>query len=256
MPIQLENIYVNIAKKNILKNINFTVEKGSITGVIGPNGSGKSTLLKAIANILPTSSGLITVNGKKQRAYRQKEMAKQLSYVPQDTAIGFDFKVKDIVAMGRYVYGSFLKGDDQADEDKIKSAMEQTNTLNLANESVLSLSGGQRQLVIIAKALAQDTPIILLDEPISALDIYYQIHVLSLLKELVRKGKTIIIVLHDLNIASRFCDQLLLLNQGEVEEYGSSKKVLTTALLKKVYHIETKVRADPLVDSITVTPFI
>src|SRR5699024_9853806 len=129
---------------------------------------------------------------------------------PQDTAIGFNFNARDVVAMGRHVYGSAFKGEKQDDTRKVEWAMKQTNTLHLAEESVLNLSGGQRQLVIIAKALAQDTPIILLDEPISALDIYYQLHVLTLLKRLCKKGKTMIVVLNDFNLASRFLVNLFI----------------------------------------------
>lgn len=254
--VQLKNVDVTIDQKKILQNIEFSVDRGCFLGLIGPNGSGKTTLLKSIANLLPIRTGSILIHHKDQTTYSQKAIAKQMSYVPQETVIGFDFKARDIVAMGRHVHNSFFKGETLEDAEKVEWAMSQTKTLHLADQSVLSLSNGQRQLIIIAKALAQDTPIILLDEPISALDIYYQLHILSLLKRLCAQGKTIIVVLHDLNLAARFCDQLLLLSKGTIQKQGHPEEVLTERLLKKIYHIQASIREDPLIDSMTITPFI
>ena len=255
-PIQLKGVDVCIDHQNILHQIDFAVEQGLLLGLIGPNGSGKSTLLKTIATLLPTKDGKIMIHHKDQLSYTQKDIAKQISYVPQETVIGFNFKARDVVAMGRHVYGSFLKSETLEDIEKVKWAMKQTKTLHLSEKSILNLSSGQRQLIMISKALAQDTPIILLDEPISALDIYYQLHILSLLKRLCEQGKTMIIVLHDLNLAARFCDKLLLLSEGKVQKYGFPDEVLTEPILKEVYHIETSIRQDHLVDSLTITPFI
>ncbi|HLR75428.1 MAG TPA: ABC transporter ATP-binding protein [Virgibacillus sp.] len=256
MSVQVKDVDVVIDRHKILKDIQFSVEQGSFLGLIGPNGSGKSTLLKSIATLLPIETGNIAIAGLDQDAYTQKDLAKQISYVPQETVIGFDFTARDVVAMGRHVHSSFFQGETEVDIQKIEWAMEQTQTSHLADQSVLSLSTGQRQLIIIAKALAQDTPIILLDEPISALDIYYQLHILSLLKRLCDQGKTIIVVLHDLNLASRFCDQLLLLSEGMVQKHGHPEEVLTTQLLKKIYHVQATIRTDHLLDSVTITPFL
>ena len=176
--IKVSDLSVSLGEKEILKSINITVERGDFFGLIGPNGSGKTTLLKTIAQLIPFEQGEIKVAGKDQASYKYKEMARLLSYVPQDTYIDFNFNVKDIVAMGRHAHGTFLNRRE-TDEDVVKEAMIATNTWRFAEESILNLSGGQRQLVIIAKALAQDTPLILLDEPISALDVYYQMHILK-----------------------------------------------------------------------------
>lgn len=254
--LQLKNVNISIEKKDILYDIGFSIKKGTLLGLIGPNGSGKSTLLKSIATLLPLKTGNIIINNKAQHLYSQKELATQMSYVPQETVIGFDFNAWDIVAMGRHIYGSVFKGETAEDIAKIKWAMEQTQTYHFAEQSILNLSGGQQQLIMIAKALAQDTPIILLDEPISALDVFFQLHILALLQKLCEQGKTIIIVLHDLNLASRFCDKLLLLNEGKIQKYGSPQKVLTEPLLRKIYHINAKVRKDQLVNCMTVTPFL
>lgn len=254
--IQLKGVDVAIDQRKILHHIEFSVERGSLLGLIGPNGSGKSTLLKSIATLLPINRGRIMIHNNDQSSYTQKEIAQFMSYVPQETVIGFDFDARDIVAMGRHVYGSVFKSESREDAEKVKWAMEQTQTLHLADQSVLNLSAGQRQLIMIAKALAQDTPIILLDEPISALDVYYQLHILTLLKRLCEQGKTMIVVLHDLNLASRFCHQLLLLNEGVVQKYGHPSEVLTEQLLREVYHVKASIKKDHLIDSITVTPFL
>lgn len=254
MPIQLKNVHVTIEQKSILENIDLTVNKGEFIGLIGPNGSGKSTLLKSILTLLPIQNGDIFINGKQIHALTQKDLAKQISYVPQETVVSFDFPSKEIVAMGRHPYHTFFKSESDEDKMMVERAMNQTNTLHLADKSILSLSSGQRQLIMIAKGIAQDTPIILLDEPISALDIYYQLHILSLLKNLSENGKTMIIVLHDLNLAARFCDKLLLLKDGRIQQYGLPEEVLTESLLKSVYHIQPNIRKDNLIRALMITP--
>ncbi len=251
--IQVQNLSVVLNDQPILKNIDIEVKSGEYFGLIGPNGSGKTTLLKTIAQLLPCEKGNMTIAGKHPSDYKQKEMARKLSYVPQDTNIDFDFNVKDIVAMGRHAHGGFFNKND-VDEEVVQEAMVATNTWRFKDQSILNLSGGQRQLVFIAKALAQDTPLILLDEPISALDIYYQMHILKLLEELTEKGKTVITVLHDLNLAARFCKKMLLLKEGQVEAYGETKEVITKQNLKKTYRIHAEIRDDQLIQALNVTP--
>lgn len=251
--IQVNDVELSIQQKTILKDISFHAGKGEMIGLIGPNGSGKTTLLRIIANLLKPSTGFVFIDDFDANTYRKKNFARKLCYVPQDTKIDFDFKAKDIVMMGRHVHKPRFQSDNRKDLETIQAYMEMTYTWNLADQSVLSLSGGQRQLVLISKALAQETPIMLLDEPVSALDIYYQLHILSLLKHLSRKGKTIIVVLHDLNLASRFCDQMLLLKQGEVKAYGNAQHVLTNKNIKETYNVQAKIRTDDVTSSITVT---
>ncbi|MCG5105078.1 ABC transporter ATP-binding protein [Oceanobacillus alkalisoli] len=251
--IDVTNLQVTLGDKTILKNIHFHVTAGEFIGLIGPNGSGKTTLLKTIAHLIASKNGNIKIAGKDQKAFSHKEMARHLSYVPQDTHIDFNFNVKEIVSMGRHAHREFLQ-PSPADDEIIKEVMVATNTWRFRNNSILNLSGGQRQLVFIAKALAQDAPIILLDEPVSALDIYYQMHILKLLKTLTSRGKTVVTVLHDLNLAARFCEKLLLLRNGQVEAYGHSNEVLTEERLKETYHIDAKVRQDKLIQALNVTP--
>lgn len=256
IPLSIQGVDVTLGKKKVLHNLHFVGEKGKVIGLIGPNGSGKSTLLKTIAKMLPTSTGRIEIQQKNQSSYSRKELAKEISYVPQDTTISFDFTVRDIVTMGRHVYSSLFRGNQPTDEQMVAWAMDRTYTTHLENRSVLHLSGGQRQLVIIAKALAQNTPILLLDEPIAALDIYYQLHILDLLRQLSKEGRTVIIVLHDLNLASRFCDQLVLLHEGRVKQIGSSEVVLTETWMKKVYDVNARIEHDVHTRAVTITPYV
>lgn len=251
--IHIKDLCVSLNHKSILKEIDLTVRKGDFLGLIGPNGSGKTTLLKTISKLIPFDQGEIIVANKEISAYNHKAMARQLSYVPQDTHMDFNLNVKDIVAMGRHAHGNFFSRR-QGDEEIVREAMEATDTWRFAEKSILSLSGGQRQLVCIAKALAQDTPLILLDEPIAALDIYYQMHILKLLELLTKQGKTVITVLHDLNLAARFCKKILLLKHGKVQAYGQCKQVLTNQTIKQTYHIDAEVREDNLIQAINITP--
>lgn len=251
--IYVEDVSVSIHEKNILENVNIRVNKGDYFGLIGPNGSGKTTLLKTIATLIEHCMGTIHLNNRSNQMFKQKELARQISYVPQDTSIDFDFNVKDIVAMGRHAYSKPFQ-NKQHDNFMIQDAMERTNTWRFRDESILNLSGGQQQLVFIAKAVAQDTPIILLDEPISALDIYYQMHILKLLENLTQQGKTVITVLHDLNLAARFCKRMALLEHGKVKAFGTSEEVLTSAHLKEAYYIDTNIREDHLIQALHITP--
>lgn len=251
--IEITDLSVSLGDKSILKNMDIGIKAGEYFGLIGPNGSGKTTLLKTIAKLIEPTSGEINITGQNQKLYKRKALARQLSYVPQDTLIDFNFNVQDIVAMGRHAHGSFLN-KNESDGEIVEQAMKKTDTWRFREHSILSLSGGQRQLVFIAKALAQDTPIILLDEPIAALDIFYQMHILKLLGTLTAAGKTVVIVLHDLNLAARFCDTLVLLKEGEIEASGSDTDVLTKEILKETYDINTKVREDALIQALNVTP--
>ena len=256
MILDVHDVSVSLQQHQILHNIYFQADNGQFIGLIGPNGSGKSTLIKAIANLLSDGKQQIKVDGKPLASYSDKQLAQMISYVPQHISTQFDFSVEDIVAMGRYVYTSRFQTLSNNDHAIIQQAMEQTNTAQLAKRSILNLSGGQRQLVFIARALAQQTPIILLDEPISALDIHYQLHVLSLLKQLAQSGKTILIVIHDLNLAARYCDRLLLLAEGKVVKFGQVEDVLQAEQLNETYQVETKIAKNLFTGSVDVTPLL
>lgn len=251
--ISSNSLIVELGKKEILKSVSFQAENGSFIGLIGPNGSGKSTWLKAFAGLVRYQSGKIEINNKEITKYKPKELAKIIGYVPQDTSIGFDFPVRDVVMMGRHPHIPRFSMERKIDYERVEEALERTAITHLAEQTVTNLSGGQRQMVFIAKAIAQDPSILLLDEPISALDLNRQLQVLELIRELVDEGMTAIAALHDLNLAARFCDQLVLLNQGEVLASGTPKDVLTTERLLESYQVETVIRFDELIQSETVT---
>ncbi|MCG4586285.1 ABC transporter ATP-binding protein, partial [Anaerosalibacter bizertensis] len=195
--LEVENLNFAYRKQLVLKDISFFIEKGQFISIIGPNGSGKSTLLKNLSNLYNPESGFIKVYGKDIKKYRTKELAKNISLVPQDTTISYDFTVFDIVMMGRFPYLDRFKKENEKDFKIVAEALKKTNTFHLRNRNINEISGGERQRVIIARALAQESEIIFLDEPTSHLDINHQIDLLNLLKQLnEEKGTTIILVIH------------------------------------------------------------
>ncbi|BFH63679.1 Fe(3+) dicitrate ABC transporter ATP-binding protein FecE [Paenibacillus azoreducens] len=248
-----ENISVRINRLPILRDISFQVGAGEFIGLIGPNGSGKSTLLRILAGLSQPASGRLRIAGKPLKDYKSKELARMIGYVPQDTSIEFDFQVRDIVMMGRHPHLSRFRSESHHDRIMAQTAMEQTATLHLADRTASCLSGGQMQMVFIAKALAQEPELLLLDEPISALDIRYQLHVLELMRNLSEKGLTVIAALHDLNLAARFCDRLALLNRGEMVNIGEPEEVLTADSIFKTYGVYARVTADPWLGCPSVT---
>ncbi|AZR74577.1 hypothetical protein BBF96_15070 [Anoxybacter fermentans] len=222
----------------IIKNINLEIKSGEFVGIIGPNGSGKSTLLKLLSGVLVPENGKIYLNGKPLDQIRIKDLARQMAVVPQNTEVLYDFSAYEIVAMGRYPHQGRWNRESIQDYRVIRKVMKQTGTWKLRNQSIKSLSGGERQRVIIARALAQEPQIILLDEPTSSLDINYQIEIFDLLQELNRSGKTIIVVSHDLNLASQYCDHLLLISKGQIYASGTPDEVITVKNIRDVYNTE------------------
>ncbi len=256
--LMIDDFSFQIGDKKILKNIDLAIEAREMIGLIGPNGSGKSTLLKSIARLHHEKTNSISLFGQATTAINQKTFSKLVSYVPQDTSIDFDFSTEEIVRMGRHVHQKRILTKEQrlAEEEMVERAMHATKTLSLAKRSILNLSGGQRQLVLIAKMLAQDTEVLLLDEPISALDIYYQLHILQLLRDLADSGKLVIVVLHDLNLAARFCTKLALLEEGELQVYGPPTEVLKKERIKKTYKVDSSIHWDEEIESVTVTALL
>lgn len=251
-----ENLSLQLDKKQILKNVSFSARKGEFIGLIGPNGSGKSTWLRSVCGLLPYDQGQVMIKDKKIESYHPKEIAKMIGYVPQDTGLDFDFLVKDIVLMGRHPHVPRFGLESQIDYDIAEQAMRTTQIEHLANKYVNQLSGGQRQMVFIAKALAQQPDILILDEPTSALDINRQLQVLNLIKQLTIEGVTVITAIHDLNLAARFCSKLVLLTDGEVLALGEPETVLTADHLLKSYGVTASVRYDPMIESYFVTPLL
>ena len=237
--IEIKSLKVGYESKIIIDDLSIGIKKGSITTIIGENGCGKSTLLKTIGRILKPMNGEILINGLNVHKTNTKEIAKIIGLLPQSPKAPNGLNVEEIVEYGRFPHKG--KNNKITVEDKkiIESALEKTNLLNFKKANINNLSGGQRQRVWIAMVLAQETDIILLDEPTTYLDMAYQLEVLNLVKTLnEEKGVTVVMVLHDINQASRFSDELIMLRNGKIVAQGSPIETMNKENLKKVFNID------------------
>ncbi len=241
IPISIDRISVKYDANTIIKNISLEIPKGKITSIIGPNGCGKSTLLKAASNIIPYK-GTIKIDEIGIEKYTRKNLSKILAFLPQKPSVTNGITVEELVSYGRHPYASRFGTLSKDDYYHIKKAMEYTNVIDFKDKNIEELSGGQRQRVWIALCLAQDTDIIFLDEPTTYLDIAHQLEVLELLKDLnCSSGKTIVMVLHDLNQASEYSDYVIALRNGEIISKGSSKEVITVNNIRELYNIKADI---------------
>ena len=255
MRLKIDRVQFYYEARKVLDEISFEAGEGEFIGLIGPNGSGKTTLLKIIDGILRPKVGSVYLDCKRISELDPKELARELAMVPQTADLSFDLKVFDVVMMGRYPYLGKLSLEREIDEEKVRFWMKLTNTLHLAERSIKEISGGERQRVLIARALAQEPRILLLDEPTSNLDVCYQIEIMNLLKELVEKlGLTIICAIHDLNLAARYSDKIILINGGKIKGIGRPIEVLTKENLRDVFKIEAKIEFDQDSKSLTIIP--
>ncbi|MET3698222.1 iron complex transport system ATP-binding protein [Bacillus oleivorans] len=231
--------------KIIVSDVSFSVHKGEFIGILGPNGSGKTTLLKLVSGALQITAGEIIIKDMPLPAFKPAELAKILAVLPQSTESSFSFTVKETVSFGRYPYQKGLfKQWSETDEQAVLEALAHTNLTHYQNEDVLSLSGGEKQRVFLAQALAQEPEIFLLDEPTNHLDLSHQKGLMDLLKLWTKeKQMTVVSVFHDLNLASLYCDRLILMDQGTIVSIGSPWEVLTEESVQRVYH--TDVRRQP-----------
>ena len=239
----------------ILKDINLSIPKGKISVIIGSNGCGKSTLLKTIANLIEIQNGRVTLDDKNIKDYKLKDLAKDLGLLPQSPILPESITVADLIARGRFPYRKSFKPLSNEDLSVINRAMEMTNITDLADRFVDELSGGQRQRVWIAMALAQDTDILLLDEPTTYLDIAYQVEVLDILTDLnIKYSTTIVMVLHDINLSCRYADYLFAIKNGRLIAEGKPENILNEKLIKNVYNMEAKIITDPVSKSPMIVP--
>jgi len=242
LPLVIKELTFSYDKKEVLKGIGGTFYEGTLYSIVGPNGSGKTTWLKLIAGINKKQRGSIELFGKPIDDMTNKEVAKRLSFVPQMFNIQYAYTVEEVVAMGRYPYMNRFSALSEEDARLVGMALKETNLIELKDRFVNELSGGELQRVIIARAIAQDTDIIVLDEPISHLDIHYQYEIVTLLKRLCReKKKTVITVLHDLNVTMNHCDHILLIKDGQVMIEGEPLEVLTEEVIARVYGLDVKI---------------
>ncbi|MGL5722684.1 MAG: ABC transporter ATP-binding protein [Brevinema sp.] len=248
MPIiQSQNLSLAYGNHVIIENLNLSIPAGKISILIGSNGCGKSTLLRSIARLLKPKSGNIIVDGRDVHQCNSKELAKHLSILPQSYHSPEGLTVFQLVKQGRYPYRTFFQEWTEADEIAVNSALKNTNMLECSDCLLDELSGGQRQRAWIAMILAQETEIILLDEPTTYLDVAHQIEVLDLLFELNKQKKTtIVMVLHDLNLAARYADFLIAVANKKIYLQGTPEEVMTQETIKNVFHINSHIIQDPV----------
>jgi iron complex transport system ATP-binding protein len=243
--INVRNLCFAYEGKEILKGINLDFSTGKFYSIIGPNGSGKSTFIKNISKILEPKHKSVFIEKDDILSFNSKNLAKKMAVIPQNILIDYEFTVFDIVMMGRSPYKRRFQDFNIDDEKVVQKYMEITNTWQLKDKLITHLSGGETQRVIAARALSQETDIILLDEPTSHLDIQYQVEFLSIFKSL-KSDKVIISVLHDLNMASIFSDEVILINKGEVEAIGKPWEVINKENIKNVYNLSVQVLENPV----------
>lgn len=242
-----EDISVGYAATPVLRNIDFSIPDGRITALIGANGSGKSTLLRALARIIQPSSGAVYLDGRSIATMPSRVVAQTLALLPQSPVSPDGLTVRQLCRFGRHPHKGVLSRPSRHDEDVVEQALVSTGLLELAERELDRLSGGQRQRAWIAMALAQETPLLLLDEPTTYLDIAHQIDVLDLLKRLnVEEGRTIVMVVHDLNQAALYADHIVAVVDGGIHAAGEPVDMLTPALIRAVFSVEALVIAHPI----------
>ncbi|MEI6897145.1 MAG: ABC transporter ATP-binding protein [Psychromonas sp.] len=245
-PLNCEKLHFSFNKKTMLNDINLSFKQGEFVGLIGANGAGKSTLLQLLLGLLKAQSGQVLLQGKDIQLIKRREIAKQLAFVPQSIELPYAFTVQQLVAMGRNPYLGAFELEGSSDKNLINDAMQKTDIFQLRDRLVNTLSGGEKQRVIIARALAQQSPTILLDEPIASLDICHQLEMMDLIQSLTRFGKTAITALHDLNLAARYCDRLILIAKQQdgvirIISDGTPEQVLKVENLRTYFSIEADI---------------
>lgn len=241
MEIKTLKVEASLGDNHILKEISVHVKEKEFVGIIGPNGSGKSTFLKCIYRTMKPSAGAIFLDDKNIREFSMKESAKRMAVVSQHNNYNFDFTVSDIVLMGRSPHKKLIEKDNAEDYKIMKESLERVGMTDYAKRSFSSLSGGEKQRIILARALSQKAQCLILDEPTNHLDIKYQLQFMATVKKL---GITVISAIHDLNIAALYCDKIYAIKAGEIVSSGTPKEVLTRGLIKFLYEVDAKVIED------------
>jgi iron complex transport system ATP-binding protein len=239
--ILLNDARVELSGAEILRGLSCRVPVGCLVGLVGPNGAGKSTLLRAAGGQVPLSAGSVEVAGSPLHRMSRKQIARQVCLLPQDTNLAFAFTVREVVAMGRNPHLGRFQSFGDHDRDIVRHAMCCASVEELAARRVTELSGGERQRVLLARSLATEAPILLLDEPMASLDILHQLEVVALLQRLTQQGKTVVTALHDLNTARRVCSHVLLLHHGRLVAQGSPAETLSREHVEHVFgvHVTT-----------------
>ena len=238
-----------------LQDVTLTVARGSLTGLLGPNGCGKTTLLKLMSGVIAPPSGSILLDDVPLRSMARKRLARRIAVVPQETHPAFDYSALEMVLMGRHPHLGAFAIEGPADIAIAREALAATGTAALADRGYMTLSGGEKQRVIIAAALAQSADLLLLDEPTASLDLAYQLEIATLLTRLNRdRGVTLVLATHDLNLAASICTRLVLLRAGTILAEGPTRDVLTAAMVRALYQVDADVSFHPVAERLTVVP--
>ena len=253
MLIKAQHINLSVGNKKILDDVSLSIEKGKIIGLIGPNGAGKTSLLKILANVNTRYEGTYTFKDQPITDFNEKELAKELGYLPQDATAHWPLKAKRLIELGRLPFQGYSNKLSTEDHKAVEEAAIKTEVQHLYERIATTLSGGERTRVFLARLFAAEPQIIFADEPIAALDPYHQLHIMEILQEHAQMGGTVVIVLHDINLAARFCDELILLDQGKIIKTGSINQLLEDELLQKTYGINLKLFCEG--DAFSITPW-
>lgn len=241
MELTTDNIRITLGRADILHGIDIEARPNQLTGIIGPNGSGKSTLLKCIYRVLEADAGDIYLDGAPIRTMRMRASARKMAVLAQHSPMAFDFTVQSLVLLGRAPHKKALERDGAADYEKVAAALAAVGMDGYEARYISTLSGGERQRVLLARALAQDTPILILDEPTNHLDVKHQLQIMRICKS---SGKTVVAAIHDLNVAAMFCDWIYAMKDGRIIESGRPRDLLTGAFIERLFEVPAQVIAD------------
>lgn len=250
----VHDLGIDFGKRPVLDGVDLALTPGALVGLIGPNGAGKTTLLSLLMGLLRPRTGEVRIAGRLVAALTRRRLARMMTLVPQNQEIGFAFRVREIVAMGRYPYLGRFRPAGARDLSAIDEAMNLTGVDALEDRTIDTLSGGERQRVLIARAVAQQTPVVLFDEVTANLDLSHQLEVMALASRMAGDGRLVVAAIHDLALASRWCDRLLLLADGRLRADGSARDVLTPAHLRQFFGVEAIIGDAPDGAGLTITP--
>jgi iron complex transport system ATP-binding protein len=246
MGFALEQVTFRYPQKTVIRKLSFCLQPGRTYGILGPNGCGKTTLLDLLVRHRKPCNGCIRYEGRKLSTYRQKDLARKVALVPQNYDINFPFTAGQIVMMGRYPHMTRFCAPSTKDQEMVQDIMQKTDTAEFAHRPVTELSGGERQRVVLARALAQDARMLILDEAFSNLDVQHCIQLLNTVTRLSReKGTGVIAVFHDINLAARYCDELIFMDNGQIVASGPRDLVLNPEILQKVFKVQARVYFEP-----------
>jgi iron complex transport system ATP-binding protein len=253
MAFELNRIGFSYADRKVIDDVDIALAPGKFYGIMGPNGSGKTTLLDLLSRHRLPATGSIVYNGKKLPLYSKAELSREIALVPQNFYINFPFTVKEVVMMGRYPHIARFSAPAAEDVDLVRDVMQKTHIVDFKDRYITELSGGERQRVIFARALAQETPVLILDEATSNLDIHYSLSLLKLAAARVKDdGKTVIAVMQDINLAAGYCDYLIFMLNGHIAVHGETDRVLNPGTIRSVFQVDAKVYAESYSNSLQV----